>query len=139
MGTRTVSFNATDNGGTVLQTWTPSLNFTPGPDGYGVASYTLTGVPLATTRLNTKTAWTLREQLTLAFNGVVAEADFTGASALRGGDLDGSNFVDIFDYFILAAAWYSANSAADIDGSGRVDLDDYFLLGNSWYEQGNPP
>ena len=57
---------------------------------------------------------------------------------LPGGDLDGSNLVDMGDYNQLAAAWYTASPAADIDGSGLVDIFDYFLLASHWQQEGDP-
>ena len=103
----------------------------------GVASYSVSAPP-GISRLSAKTAWTLRQAVTVTPAHGEATADFTGADLLLAGDLDGSNFVDLGDYFILAGAWSTPNPAADLDGSGWVDLDDYFLLSNHWNEPGEP-
>ena len=125
-GTRDVVFSYTD-GATYTNHVTQSLNFTN-----GAALYSLV-VPQATTRASAKTAWTLRKTV----SGLVSPAPVANF-VLPGGDLNGSNLVDIEDYFLLAAAWYTNDPAADIDGSGLVDLDDYFLLANSWYLPSDP-
>ena len=128
-----VTFKATDGGGTILRTWNLPLDFAG-----GVALYTLPDVPLDTVGLSAKTEWTLRQKLPVVFANDRAMVDFLGDSALPGGDLDDSNTCDVFDYFILAGAWYTHDLAADIDGNGVVDLDDYFLLAFHWYSGGDP-
>ena len=138
LGTRSVTLKATDDAGTVLATWTPTLNFTPGTDGYGVASFTLDSVQWPTTHLSAKTAWHLRKRLPASFTGANAAVNFTGANLLPGGDLNDSNHVGLDDYSQLAAAWATTRADSDIDGSGRVDLDDYFLLSSHWLESGDP-
>ena len=137
-GTRSVTFKATDATGAVLGTWDQSLTFAAGADGYGVAPFTLTSVPAGTAQISAKSPWNLRKRLTVAFLGGAGTASFTGVSQLPGGDLDGSNVVDLTDYFQLATAWYQVNAAADIDGSGMVDLDDYFIMANHWNETTDP-
>lgn len=58
------------------------------------------------------------------------------------GDIDGSNRIDLDDYFALADAYRtSAGDAnwdprADLDGSGFVDLDDYFILADGFRQEG---
>ena len=123
VGTRDVTFKATV-GNTVVGTWTLSLNFIN-----GVANYTLPKVLASSAHLSAKGTSSLRKRATVSFSEGV---NFV----LPGGDFDGSNLVDIQDYFALAASWYQANPATDIDGSGRVDLDDYFILASHWYEPG---
>ena len=140
-GAREVTFAATKVAGGVtnlLATWTNSLTFAAGADGYGEVSFTLTNVPPSATRLSAKTAWSLRKAVDVTITGGAGEANFTGASKLPGGDFDGSNLVDIEDYFALAAVWYQNIPAKDIDGSGLVDADDYFILASHWYQQGDP-
>ncbi len=136
-GSRVVTFKATDGAGIVRATWNQTLNFTPGADGYGVASFTLDNVPSGTVRVSAKTAWHLRKRLPVTFAGRFATANFTGASALLGGDLNDSNQADLADYQQLAAAWYQHNPASDIDGSGLVDILDYFILASHWMELGD--
>ena len=137
-GTRSVTFKATDATGAVLGTWDQALPFTAGAEGYGVAPFTLTGVPAGTAQISAKSPWNLRKRLPVSFLGGAGTASFTGISQLPGGDLDGSNVVDLTDYFQLATAWYQVNAAADIDGSGMVDLDDYFIMANHWNETTDP-
>ena len=137
-GTRTVTFTATDDAGTVLRTWNQSLVFSPDYYGPSAALFSLMDVPLDATHISAKTAWTLRKRLNLTFDNGLAEAMFTDDSLLRGGDFDDSNKVDEGDYNILANAWYTTNPAADLDGSGLVDIEDYFLMADHWYQQGDP-
>ena len=136
-GTRMVTFKALHSGSTV-GTWDASLNFSPALSGQSVANFSLDSVPWTTTHLSAKTAWSLGQRLPVIFAGRVTVVDFAAAGALRGGDLDGSNAVDLADYYRLAASWYLPDPAADIDGSGMVDLDDYFILSNHWLETGDP-
>ena len=117
----------------MLKTWDLPLDFAG-----GVATYILTNVPLDTTRLSAKSASSLRTRLGVTFTNGLATVDFTGASTLRAGDLDGSGTVDAGDYSRLASAWYTSDPIADLDGSGRVDLDDYFLLASHWGEHEDP-
>jgi len=137
-GNRTVTFKATEEDGTVLATWSLPLDFAPDAGQHCVADYTLASVPSGATHLSAKTAWSLRKRLPVVLAGESGEANFTASAALPGGDLDGSNAVDLGDYYRLAASWYSSDSACDIDGSGLVDLDDYFILANHWHAEGDP-
>ena len=137
-GSRTVTFKATDDTGTVLASWVLALSFSPDAGHHGVASYVLTNVPSATTHLSAKAAWNLRKRLPVSFASGAAVADFVGAGVLPGGDINNSNLVDIEDYFQLAAAWYKSVAAADIDGSGLVEMNDFSILAARWYQQGDP-
>ena len=132
-GTRMVTFKATDSAGTVLTQWNLMLNFTG-----GVASYVCNGVPASTARFSAKTAWSLRKRLSVTFTAGAATANFTSANKLPAGDIDGSNWVDMDDYFLLAASWNTADPVADINGNGLVSLDDYYLLAARWYQAGDP-
>ena len=135
---RDVVFVATAGltGTNALQTNLLTLTFTNAGSARQ-AAYSLTVLP-NTIHLSARSAGYLRKRLPLDFANGQATADFTGESRLRGGDIDGSNLVDVFDYFALAAAWYTLDPVADIDGSGLVDLEDYFLLSSNWYLQGDP-
>ena len=135
-GTRLVTFKATDDMGAVLATWNLSLNFTPDANGSAMAGFTLDNVPPSTAHLSAKTAWHLRQRLAITFTNGTATTSFTGSDALLGGDLNGSNVVDLDDYSQLAGAWYTADPAADIDGSGLVDIFDYFILASHWLKSG---
>ena len=137
-GTRLVTFKATDGNGQVVATWNQTLEFTPGMNGRGVASYTLTNVPWGATNLSAKTDWHLRKRLPLAFVGRAAEVNFIGALRLLGGDFDNSNTVNLTDYQRLVDAWYTTQDAADIDGSGLVDIVDYFIMASHWLQLGDP-
>ena len=132
-GSRTVTFKGTDATNSPLATWNLPLNFTN-----RLAGFTLPHAPLGLAHLSAKTAWHLRTRLPVSFTNGLATLNFTSASALRAGDLDDSNAVNLGDYFILAGAWATPNTAADLDGSGWVDLDDYFLLANRWNLMGDP-
>ena len=129
---RPVVFKATDTNGVVLATSTNTLTFAN-----GTANYTLS-VPVLTANLSAKTDWNLRKKLPVTF--VANQA--TGVNfALPAGDLNGSNKVDLDDYYLLASLWYQGSptgDAADLDGNGIVNLDEYFLLSNHWNEQGDP-
>ena len=126
---RAVTFSATD-GATFTNHWNETLSFSQGEAGYA-----LTVLP-GTVRVSARTAWNLRKTAVVDVSGGFAPANFTGGSQLPAGDLDGSNAVDLVDYNLLAAAWYTSNSVVDFDGSGLVDIDDYFLLTNHWIESG---
>ena len=136
--TRIVTFTATDADNNFVATWNLALDFSPGPDRTGMATFTIVGAPPTTFNLSAKTAWHLRKRLPVVFIGLEAALDFAGDSRLPTGDLDGSNMVDLGDYYQLAAAWYTSDSAADIDGSGLVDIFDYFLLSCHWHQTGDP-
>jgi hypothetical protein len=123
---RDVRFSSTD-GATFTNRVVQNLTFAG-----GIAGYSLT-VPPGTVRIGAKTAWHLRQTLPPSFSNQQAVLNF----ALRGGDINGSNLVEIEDYFQLAAAWHQASAASDIDGDGLVESDDYFLLANHWYDAGD--
>ena len=146
-GSRMVTFTVTEEAGGVtnrLATWELPVTLVAGPDGYGVAGFTLTNVPLATTHLSAKTTWNLRKRLAVSFTNGQGTAYFTGANKLPGGDTDNSNQVDLADYSNLAAHWYQSSvtnpgaTGADVDGSGLVDILDYFTLASHWFQQGDP-
>ena len=127
VGQRDVAFTATD-GATFTNRFLQTLNFIG-----GVGSYS-NNVPALTTRFSVKTAWTLRQRVdSLDFVNAPPTPNFL----LRGGDLNGSNLVDIDDYFALAAVWYQNATNADIDGNRLVDVDDYFILASHWYQAGD--
>ena len=132
IGNRIVTFTATDGGNGILERWSLPLGFVG-----GVASYSLTNVPSSVAHLSAKTAWSLRRRLPVTLSTEATLANFSGSSLLAGGDLDGSNTVDIGDYYKLASSWYLPNTDADVNGSGLVDLDDYFLLSHHWQEAGD--
>jgi hypothetical protein len=138
---RTVRFVA--SGGSPAS-WELSLSFTG-----GIGSYTLVNVPDGTTALSAKTAWNLREKLTVSLDtqGQATGVDFIGDGVdgwsdatdhyLRGGDLNADNYVNIFDYSVLKINWNTHNAVADISGDGDVQLHDYSILKNSWFKGGD--
>ena len=132
VGNRTVALKGTDATNGALATWNLPLNFTN-----RTASFTLAHAPLGLAHLSAKTAWHLRKRLGVSFTNGLATVNFTGADQLAAGDIDGSNVVDLGDYFILAGAWYTPNAAADLDGSGWVDWEDYFLMTEHWLQTGD--
>jgi hypothetical protein len=127
---RDVTFVAT---GGATKSWTQTLSFAG-----GVASYVLTEVPDGTTHLSAKAAWNLRRKLPAALDGSgQATADFTGASKLPGGDINGSNSINILDYGVLKINWFTTNAVADIDGDGQVALSDYSIMKTNWFQRGD--
>jgi len=136
---RAVVFKATDAGDVVLKTWTETVTFTNSmATEIASGTYTLTDVPDATVNLSAKTDWSLRRRLeSLSFTDGQATAAFTGANKLDGGDLNGSNTVNILDYSILVVNWYTTNAVADINGDGEVRLEDYSILVTYWFTMGD--
>jgi hypothetical protein len=103
-------------------------------------NYTLTNVSNGVTTVSAKTAWTLRRRLaaSLDTNGQVVGLNFIGNAMLLGGDLDGSNLVNVSDYTILEVNWLTAAPAANITGSGIVNILDYTILKLNWLVSGDP-
>ena len=127
---REVTFVA--SGGLPAQ-WSLTLSFA----GH-VADYVLTDVPDGTTHLSAKADWNLQIKLAAAPDGDgQATAGFTGDDKLRGGDLNGTNTVNILDYAVLKANWFTSNSVADIDGNGQVNLADFLILKNNFFSRGD--
>jgi MBG domain (YGX type) len=107
-----------------------------------LASYRLVQVPVAATTVKAKTAWNLQAAIgSLSFTAGVATANFVNDGVpgwtsgsdkyLRGGDLNGDNVVNLFDYNILRlnfGATGAAAAPADINGDGRVNINDYYIL-----------
>jgi len=137
---RPVTFVAT--GGTATKSWTLTLGFAA-----GVASYALTDVPDGTTGISAKAAWNLREKLAVMLADGQATADFLSDGTagwsdstdhyLRGGDLNGSNSINVLDYSILKVKWLTADPQADVDGNGVVNTDDYNLMKRNWFKVGD--
>ena len=133
---RVVTRGATDAGGAVLKSWTPSLGFTNDPGTMmASASFTLTDVPAATDKVSAKTAWQLRKRLMAGLDG---NGQSVLAFTLLGGDVRQDNFVNILDYSIVKGNWNTANAAADVNGDGQVQLLDYNLMQSNWFKPGDP-
>jgi hypothetical protein len=129
---REVKFTAT--GGESTKTWTQTLDF----DG-GVAFYTLTDVPEGTTYLSSKTDWSLRRKIAVTDVGnYQLEANFTGNCRVLGGDINGTNSVNILDYALLRSNWMTTTDTADINGDKQVQLLDYMIMRSNWFKQGDP-
>ena len=130
---REVVFVAT--GGVSDATWTITVDdFGGGATG----TYTLDDVPAGTTGLSAKTAWNLRSKVGLVDQGDgQATADLTGVDHLPGGDLNGTNGINIQDYTLLKTRWLSADPLADIDGGGDVGVTDYTILKLNWFKMGD--
>jgi len=134
---RTVVFKATNAAGDVLMTWTEDILFTTDT----VDLYTLTDVPQATVALSAKTDWNLRrkiEGLDMSANDGQAAADFTGDTNLPGGDINGTNGVNILDWSLMKINWFSDDPVADITGDGQVNLSDYITMKRNWFTAGDP-
>jgi len=137
---RAVTFVAT---GGAAESWTKTLSFSG-----GAASYTLTDVPDGTTGLSAKTDWNLRSKVSVTLDGYgqATGVNFTGVGGgvypmvggkLRGGDLNGSNAINILDFSVLKIHWYSTDPDADIDGSGSVSLNDFTIMKTNWFNKGD--
>jgi hypothetical protein len=144
--TRNVTFQATQDDGTVLKTWNISVDFTNnGTTKIASGNYLLTAVPDGTVRVSAKTNWTLRRRQPVVLDGDMQSiTDFVMANGthLLGGDLDNSNLVNILDYAIVKIHWFEAgqNNAGNINGDpAGVQLFDYALIKNSWFMGGDPP
>ncbi len=128
---RVVTFVAT--GGATTKTWNQTLTFTG-----DTAAYVLTDVPEGTTGLSAKTAWSLRSKLAVALDsGGQGTANFEDADKLRGGDIDGSNSINVLDYSRLKVNWLTTNAVGDIDGNGSVGASDYALMRANWFQVGD--
>lgn len=135
---RNVVFTATNNGGTVLKTWTVLVSFSNAAQ-VAAGTYSLTNVPAGTSNLSAKTAWSLREKKAVTFDDDdQAVVDFTGADMMRGGDINGSNSVNILDYSTLKIHWVSQDPVADINGDTDVNAVDYNLMKKYWFQVGDP-
>lgn len=133
--TRNVVFVATDAGGAVLASWTVAVDFSG-----GLGSTLLEEVPDGTVNLSAKMAWNLRRRLAAGLDGDgQGTVSFTGASNLRGGDLNGNNLINSADYNILSVAFPGINPVADITGNGVVNSGDYNILAVNWLTAGDPP
>lgn len=128
---RVVTFVAT--GGSSTRAWNLTLSGWTA----GVASYTLTEVPEGTTGISAKAAWNLRQKLGVTLVSGQATADFIVGEKLYGGDVNGSNSVNIQDYAIMKKYWLSTSTIADINGDGAVNATDYALMKLNWYKVGD--
>lgn len=128
---RGVTFVAT--GGSSGKTWTLTLDFHG-----GIADYALTDVPEGTTAISAKAAWNLRQKLGVTLESGQAAADFVDDDMLYGGDLNGSNSVNIQDYAVLRKYWLSTNPIADINGDGAANTIDYAQMKLHWFQVGDP-
>jgi hypothetical protein len=132
---RDVMFKATDVGG-VVGTWTVPVSFINDTvTKVATGSYVLTNVPAATTGLSAKTDWTLRQKTGVTLDG---NNQATVTFSLSGGDLNGSNTINILDYSALKEDWLTTNARGDINGDGGVQLFDYSLLKSNWFTAGDP-
>jgi hypothetical protein len=145
---RDVVFKATDAGGVVLATWTVTVSFVNDPDpdadpltsdGTASGSYTLTQVPDAIAGLSAKTDWSLRKKELASLDGSgQAVVDIT----VPGGDLNGSNSVNILDYSLMKTNWMGNHDpldpVADVNGDGVTGSLDYSLMKSNWFQVGDP-
>jgi hypothetical protein len=129
--TRTVTFAAT--GGASTKTWDIPVAFAAGS---ATGTYLLIDVPAGTTNLSAKSAWSLRRKVAVSYTDDRAVVSFTGGAKLLGGDINGSNSVNVLDYSILKTNWFTSNSVADINGDGIVNLTDYTIQKSNWFQVG---
>ena len=139
---REIVFTATDSSGSVLKTWTKTVNFDS--TNKATPSLTLYESPDNLEHLSAKTDCNLRSRVAVTEdNGTTGEsgqtaAALTGDDKLPGGDLNGDNLVNMQDYAILRYHWYKTNDTADITGNGGTNSDDFTILQNNWYTSGDP-
>jgi hypothetical protein len=103
-----------------------------------VASFTLTnvdGLVAGANKLSAQTKWNLRS--TVSFTDPT-QVNFTGDdNKLLGGDLNGSNSINVLDYGTLKSCWYTTNPVGDINGDGKVDNTDYGIQKDNWFKTGD--
>lgn len=129
---RDVVFHALDAAGTVLESWIVPTSFA-GAEG----AVELTGIPDGTSHLVADTAVSLRRKLPVGFvAGAWVVGNFVGEHALLGGDLNGDNAINVFDYAILRQRMQTANAAADINCDGFVNIFDYAIMRQNWQQNG---
>jgi len=81
---------------------------------------------------------TLRSTSNVSVSGTQYVASFTGGAALRGGNADGNEYIDILDFGVFAAQFNTAVGAdtpcstagpnADFNGDGFVDMADFTFI-----------
>lgn len=126
---RSVTFVAT---GGVSKTWTKTVSFTS-----SLGSVILEDVPAGTTSISAKTAWTLRSKVAATFTPEgVGSATLTGTDKLLGGDINGDNVINTFDYTLLRFNFGTLNTVGDINGDGGVSTGDYNLQRVNFYQIG---
>lgn len=138
---RDVVFKATDSSGTVLKTWTKTVNGVVG----GIGSVNLDDVPAGTVAISAKTAWSLRSKKAVSFSseGLASVTMIGLADKLKGGDLNGDNVVNTLDYGVLRFHYNSTNAGtrtvADItgDAAGEVNLTDFNVMQLNFYTVGS--
>jgi len=141
---REVVFVAT--GGVSDVTWPITVD---GFSNTATSTYILEDVPDDVTDLSAKTAWNLRSKVALTVDPDDGQdvAMLTGDNMLPGGDLNGTNSINILDYTIMRTQWYwivpdisgpdVVYPAADIDASGLVNVTDYTILKGNWFTVGD--
>ena len=132
---RPVTFKASGPGG-MLGEWTVNVTFMPGSP---VGSYQLDDVPDGITHLSAKSPWNLRCKVAIVpgANGMTI-VNFTDGVMLLGGDINGSNTVNIADYAGMKSHWFSIDGEADINGDNEVGLPDYVIMKRNWFRIGDP-
>ena len=93
---------------------------------------------MGTNALSAKTAWNLRRKLPVSFTPTrEATVYFTVASKMLGGDLNGTNSVNVLDYAIMKSSWFH-DARGDINGDGGTNLEDYSIM-NGQLVRGRDP
>ncbi|MFH1748260.1 MAG: dockerin type I domain-containing protein, partial [Planctomycetota bacterium] len=136
--TRDVTVKASDLVGNVLQEWILPGEFY-NTCGIASAELDLGEVPYETAYISADTDWTLRRRLPAVFDEYgVAEVNFSEENMLKGGDLDGDNWVSMRDFTYLQNAFGTSDPAADINGDGTVDSMDWLIYAPNMGATGDP-
>ena len=105
--------------------------------GSSSGSYTLENLPNVVTGLSAKTDWNLRKKATSGSNLLDGSGQATINLALRGGDFNNTNSVNVLDYAVMKSSW-GAGTAADLNGDGKTWLEDYAIMKLNWFAVGDP-
>jgi hypothetical protein len=136
--TRDVAFVATNAQGAVLKEWTVAVVFanTPGTQTASGTFGPLLEAPVnGLARLSAKTNWHLRARQDIALS---SDGQGTSSFTLLGGDINGSNSVNVLDYSLLKSAW-GISPSGDINGDGITGTVDYAIMKSNWFKIGTAP
>ena len=127
-----VVIQALDAVGNELKSWTVPSGFLSAQ-----TSVDLTGLPDDTAFLTADTTVSLRRKLPVSFVDVDWVFDgFSGDHALIGGDLNGDNKVNSFDYVLFRQDYLSLTSVSDINRDGAVNSLDFLIMRQNWLKVG---
>jgi hypothetical protein len=136
-GARAVTFVATDAGDNVLGRWTLTLNFTGDTAPYtlpGVPSDT------AHLSVKTAWTLRVRQDVSFvsgqAVNNFVGADQMVGGDVAP--QAAGDNQVSLPDYAQMSADHFTTQARSDINGDGIVNIVDYGILAANWFSRGDP-